>query len=164
VDGNTVRVALRVFAGIDVDVTMDGEPPSRVDAAVPIIAYVFDDLESGEHQILMSDVAGYSQTESVSVIIPRGPGRPILPEWLTKWVAELNAGEVEFPPLSITKYQYEGETVYFVVKQCCDQFSDLLDADGNLIGHPNGGITGQGDGKTFFSTDGQKGEGVWSAP
>ena len=26
-------------------------------------------------------------------------------------------------------------------------FSDLYDADGNLLGHPDGGITGQGDGK-----------------
>ena len=47
----------------------------------------------------------------------------------------MNAGEVEFPPQSITKYQPDGATVYYVVHQCCDQFSDLLDANGNLIWH-----------------------------
>ena len=31
-------------------------------------------------------------------------------------------------------------------QRCCDIFSDLYDADGTIIGHPDGGITGQGDG------------------
>ncbi|PKB72177.1 MAG: hypothetical protein BZY87_01720 [SAR202 cluster bacterium Io17-Chloro-G6] len=80
---------------------------------------------------------------------------------MAKWVADLEAGKVEFPPQSITKYQYQGQTVYHVVKQCCDQFSDLLDAEGNLIGHPDGGITGRGDGETQFSPSNLKGEEIW---
>ena len=40
-----------------------------------------------------------------------------------------------------------------MLKECRDQFSDLLDANGNLIGHPDGGITGRGDGFTVFSPE-----------
>ena len=45
-----------------------------------------------------------------------------------------------------------------MLKECRDQFSDLLDANGNLIGHPDGGITGRGDGFTVFSPENLKGE------
>jgi hypothetical protein len=38
--------------------------------------------------------------------------------------------------MSITKYQTKGETVYYVVKECGDQFRDLLDADGVTIFNP----------------------------
>ena len=48
-----------------------------------------------------------------------------------------------------------------MLKECCDQFSDLLDAEGNLIGHPDDGITGRGDGFTVFSLENLKGEEIW---
>jgi hypothetical protein len=51
-----------------------------------------------------------------------------------------------------------------VVHQCCDQFSNLLDAGGNLIGHPDGGITGRGDGVTKFSPFELEGEDIWVNP
>jgi hypothetical protein len=73
-------------------------------------------------------------------------------------VADLEAGAVEFLPRSITRYEYQGETVYYVLKESCDQFSDLLDANGNLLGHPDGGITGRGDGYTVFSPENLNGE------
>ena len=41
----------------------------------------------------------------------------------------------------------------YVLKENCDQFSDLLDADGNLAGHPDGDITGRSDGFTVFSPE-----------
>ena len=50
-----------------------------------------------------------------------------------------------------------------VVKECCDQFSDLLDSEGNLIGHPDGGITGRGDGMTKFSPTDLQGDEIWTA-
>ena len=73
-------------------------------------------------------------------------------------MADLEAGAVEFLPRSITRYEYQGETVYYVLKESYDQFSDLLDANGNLIGHPDGGITGRGDGFTVFSPENLNGE------
>ncbi len=56
------------------------------------------------------------------------------------------------PPAFIAEYEYKGQTVYFLPQRCCDIFSDLYDTGGNIIGHPDGGITGQGDGRAsdFF--------------
>ena len=75
---------------------------------------------------------------------------------------DLESGNAEFRPQSITRHQQRGETVYYVVHQSCDRFSDLLDADGNLIGHPDGGITGRGDGVTLFFPAEGEGDEVWS--
>ncbi|MEE8466382.1 MAG: hypothetical protein V3S68_07890, partial [Dehalococcoidia bacterium] len=108
------------------------------------------------------DVAGFGETASVSIEMP-DEGNGELPGWLAEWVADLEAGKVEFPPRSITRYQHQSETVYYVLPQCCDQFSELLDADGNLIGHPDGGITGRGDGVTQFSPSELEGEEIWPA-
>jgi len=56
------------------------------------------------------------------------------------------------PPASITQYEYKGQAVYYIPPRCCDITSTLYDADGNIVGHPDGGITGQGDGRVpdFF--------------
>ncbi|MDA1129011.1 MAG: hypothetical protein O2913_09970 [Chloroflexi bacterium] len=160
VDGNTVTVSLHVSAGIDVDVTVGGVAPSRVDAAIPILEFVFENVAGGEQPVVISDVLGFSQWTTVRVDA-RVPGTEDLPVWLAEWVADLEAGSEEFPPQSITRYDSNGETVYYVLPRCCDQFSDLLDADGNLIGHPDGGITGGGDGVTKFSPSDLEGEVIW---
>jgi hypothetical protein len=57
------------------------------------------------------------------------------------------------PPRSITQYLYKGETVYYVPAQCCDKYSNLYDEKCNLMGHPDGGFSGSGDGKfpNFFT-------------
>ena len=160
VDGDTVTVSLRVFAGIDVGVTVAGAAPNRVDASIPIFAFVFENVAAGEHPVEISDVVGHKQSASVIVAAPDADDET-LPDWLAEWLVDLDSGKVEFEPRSITRYQYQGETVYYVVQQCCDQFSDLLDADGNLIGHPDGGITGRGDGVTLFSPSDLEGEDIW---
>ena len=48
--------------------------------------------------------------------------------------------------------------MYFVPQRCCDIFSDLYDADGNLVGHPDGGFTGRGDGSVPAFFDERTGE------
>ena len=160
IDGDTVTVSLRVFAGIDVGVTVAGAAPNRVDASIPILAFVFENVAAGEHPVEISDVVGHQQSASVTVEASDTDDET-LPRWLAEWLVDLDSGKVEFEPRSITRYRYQGETVYYVVQQCCDQFSDLLDADGNLIGHPDGGITGRGDGVTLFSPSGLIGEDIW---
>ena len=149
--------SLYVYAGVDVDVAIDGNPPSRMDATVLILEFVFEGLAAGEHPVLISDVIGHSESALV-MIVEALPDEQEAPYWLAKWVADLEAGTAEFPPRSITAYEYQGETVYYVLKESCDQFSDLLDSDGNLIGHPDGGITGRGDGFTVFSPENLNGE------
>lgn len=156
VEGNEVTVTLLVHAGIDVDVTVGGATPSRVNAEIPVIKFVFENVAAGEHPVVISDEVGFNERASVTV---KAAGQ--LPNWLAEWLIDLDSGKVEFEPVSITKYQYQGQTVYYVVQQCCDQFTDLLDAGGKLIGHPDGGITGKGDGITQFSPAGLEGETIW---
>jgi len=58
VDGSTVTVLLHVFAGIDVQVTLDGRVPDQVNAPIPILEHVFQDVAPGKHAIEVLDVVG----------------------------------------------------------------------------------------------------------
>ena len=55
--------------------------------------------------------------------------------------------EKQNPPRKIYRYNYKGKTVYYVTAPCCDFYSDLYDSTCTLIGHPDGGFTGKGDGR-----------------
>src|SRR5437870_499124 len=57
------------------------------------------------------------------------------------------------PAYSVYEYSYNGQKVYYFPPQCCDQYSDLYDANCYLLCHPDGGITGAGDGtcRNFFT-------------
>ena len=54
--------------------------------------------------------------------------------------------EVKNPPRSVYQYKYKDQIVYYVPAICCDFFSDLYDDQCKLLGHPDGGYTGRGDG------------------
>ena len=61
--------------------------------------------------------------------------------------------EKQNPARSVYSYKYKGKTVFYVPAVCCDKFSDLYDNNCKLIAHPDGGLTGKGDGKEKdFST------------
>lgn len=51
------------------------------------------------------------------------------------------------PPRKIYSYRYKDSLVYYVTAPCCDFFSDLYNTSCELIAHPDGGITGKGDGR-----------------
>jgi len=66
------------------------------------------------------------------------------------------------PPKSITEYNYQSKRVFYVPPQCCDQYSDLFDENCNLLGHPDGGITGKGDGRfPNFFTEAKDAKVIW---
>jgi hypothetical protein len=69
------------------------------------------------------------------------------PEWVDKLISQYESEPVGNPPQSIWSYEYNGQVVYFVPAQCCDMFSSLFDASGNVICAPDGGLTGKGDGQ-----------------
>ncbi len=160
---STVTVFVFYHSTASVSVTLDGTSENRRDQNTPVLGFIFEDVAPGVHTILVKDVMGNTETFQVRTDPPPLVDA-LLPLWLDEWVISLDAGEEEFPPQSITRYVHEGEEVYYVVKECCDQFSDLLDASGDLIGHPDGGITGRGDGVTKFSPTDQKGDAIWPAP
>ena len=51
------------------------------------------------------------------------------------------------PPASVNEYIYQGKHVYLFSSDCCDQYTQLIDENCNLLCAPSGGITGKGDGK-----------------
>jgi hypothetical protein len=69
------------------------------------------------------------------------------PAWVDKLIQQFESDPVGNPPQSIWSYGYNGQVVYFIPAQCCDMYSTLYDASGNVICAPDGGITGRGDGK-----------------
>jgi hypothetical protein len=136
-----------VFAGIDVWATLDGKRADEVTPTLPNIDYVFLNVTPGKHAVEVLDVVGHSQTAEVVM-----PTTPPLATWLTALIQKLENEPVANPPASIAQYEYKGQTVFFLPQRCCDIPSTLYDADGNIMGHPDGGITGQGDGRVpdFF--------------
>ena len=70
-----------------------------------------------------------------------------VPAPVAKLIHEPQSQPPANPPAYIASYEYEGRVVYYVSPQCCDIFSDLYDASGQLICHPDGGLTGHGDGR-----------------
>ena len=87
------------------------------------------------------------------------------PEWLTALIRDFEMRPVANSPASITRYEYEREVVYFVPPRCCDIWSDLYRADGTTLCHPDGGLTGNGDGRCRdFLTKRKNAQIIWQDP
>ncbi len=86
------------------------------------------------------------------LLVPSCGGTPTapsasVPPWVATLIGSFQRAPVGNPPQSIYSYTYRGQTVYYVPAQCCDQFSTLYDASGQVLCAPDGGVTGQGDGR-----------------
>ncbi|WP_345267881.1 DUF6970 domain-containing protein [Nibrella viscosa] len=67
------------------------------------------------------------------------------------------------PPAKVFRYEYKGQTVYYIPPRCCDVPSTLLDAQCNYLCAPDGGIDGKGDGKCSDFFNARSGETlVWA--
>lgn len=85
-----------------------------------------------------------------------------VPACVKALIKKFSTEEKQNPPRSIYSYTYKGKTVYYVTPPCCDFFSDLYDSNCNLIGHPDGGITGKGDMQmTDFTTTKSNEKLIW---
>lgn len=75
------------------------------------------------------------------------------PGWVDKLIKEIESQPVGNPPLSIWRYEYNSQEVYFVPAHCCDIPSVVYDLSGTILCSPDGGITGAGDGRCddFFT-------------
>jgi hypothetical protein len=71
----------------------------------------------------------------------------LVPAWLTALTHEVEAQPVANPPALIARYDYKGQSVYFLPQQCCDIMGVLYRADGSVMCRPDGGLTGRGDGQ-----------------
>jgi uncharacterized protein DUF6970 len=70
-----------------------------------------------------------------------------VPAPVAKLIHELQTKPPTNAPGYVASYEYRGGIVYYVGPRCCDIFSDLYDASGKLICHPDGGLAGHGDGR-----------------
>ncbi len=84
-------------------------------------------------------------TASCSASSPATPGPT--PSWLTALIHDLESQPVASPPAFVGQYDYAGRTVYYVPPRCCDIWGTVYDADGVVLCHPDGGVTGSGDGR-----------------
>lgn len=70
-----------------------------------------------------------------------------LPTWLTERIAEFEARPDQPDALEVWALTYQGRPAYYFFSNCCDRYNPLLDAVGQVICAPNGGIVNQGDGR-----------------
>ena len=96
----------------------------------------------------------------VLLIIAGCGGNPAAPDtfsatpiWVTALIRQLESEPVANPPAFVARYDYKGQDVYFVPQRCCDVMSVVYNSDGAIMCHPDGGLTGKGDGKCadFFA-------------
>ncbi len=94
---------------------------------------------------------------------PAVPSNDAVPSCIRSLIAQFEKEEVQNPPRKIYSYLYKGRKVYYVPPICCDFFSDLYDSDCKIIAHPDGGITGKGDGRIKdFATESSNEKLVWA--
>jgi len=87
------------------------------------------------------------------------------PPWLKERIAAVLAERKRNPITRIFRYQYGGQTVYYISAPCCDQYSNVFDTKGKLVCQPDGGITGKGDGKCAdFDKNKTNEQLVWQDP
>ena len=70
-----------------------------------------------------------------------------LPVCLQKKTEEYKKLEKKYRPAHITRYTYKEKPVYYIPARCCDVMSEVYSENCEIICHPEGGITGKGDGK-----------------
>ncbi len=76
------------------------------------------------------------------------------PAWVDSLIARLEREPVANPPAFLARYVYRGDTVYYLPSRCCDIWSQVFNARGDVICAADGGRTGRGDGRCpdFFET------------
>jgi hypothetical protein len=80
-----------------------------------------------------------------------------LQEKINAMIAEPNGS-----PQSVTRFTYKKQTVYYMISPCCDKYNIVYDSACNILGYPDGGYTGKGDGKmTDFKNEAGEGKVVW---
>jgi hypothetical protein len=70
-----------------------------------------------------------------------------VPATVANLIHELQSQPPANPPAYVASYRYRDQVVYYIPPRCCDIFSDLYDASGTLMCHPDGGLAGHGDGR-----------------
>jgi hypothetical protein len=97
--------------------------------------------------ILLSGILACRQEGSSHAARAAANEQVELPVWLQAIIKKEQELPVANPPARIFKYMYQGKSVFYLTSRCCDRPGQLFDEQGNLMCEPDGGITGQGDGR-----------------
>lgn len=81
-----------------------------------------------------------------------------IPACIQDKIEALKIEEKRNPAASVTQYFFNGELVFYIPPAAGDRMGELYNGDCQLICHPDGGITGQGDGKCTDFFDERKEE------
>lgn len=85
-----------------------------------------------------------------------------LPECLKEKIVKMSEDPSQGTPLYVTEYNYKGKTVYYVAAACCDKYNIVFDSDCKILGYPDGGFTGKGDGSLpDFRQEATNGKVIW---
>ncbi|MCH8903353.1 MAG: hypothetical protein IIA45_05510 [Bacteroidetes bacterium] len=68
------------------------------------------------------------------------------PTCVKEIIRDILKEEVRDPPSELWKWEHYGETSFYVLPYCCDEYSALYTEDCFLICAPDGGLYGIGDG------------------
>lgn len=88
-----------------------------------------------------------SVNKTDSVVSPTAEGDNTIPPCIKKKIDSFNLKPKHEQPQKVLEYVYKGKKVYYVEMPCCDFFNEVYDDKCNLLGAPDGGFTGKGDGK-----------------
>jgi hypothetical protein len=85
-----------------------------------------------------------------------------LPACLESAIKVMSSDPSRGTPQSVSRYIYNAQIVYYVLSACCDKYNIVYDSACNILGYPDGGFSGKGDGKMLdFKTKATGGEVVW---
>ncbi|MEO9210582.1 MAG: hypothetical protein ABI208_05760 [Ginsengibacter sp.] len=91
-------------------------------------------------------------------------GENDLPDCLKEKVVKMAEDPSEGTPLYITRYEFQGKMVYYMASPCCDKYNVVYDRDCKILGYPDGGLTGKGDGSLpNFRQDATNAKVIWAA-
>lgn len=88
-----------------------------------------------------------------------------LPTCIKNKIDSFKVKEAHERPQKVVEYTYKGKKVYYVVMPCCDFFNEVYDENCNMLGSPDGGFTGRGDGKLpDFFAEAKNEKLIWEMP
>jgi hypothetical protein len=88
-----------------------------------------------------------------------------LPTCMKNKIDSFKLKEAHERPQRVIEYKYKGKKVFYVVMPCCDFFSEVYDENCKFLGSPDGGFSGQGDGKLpDFFKEATNEKLIWGTP
>jgi len=121
-------------------VTVTTVSSNETKSATPTKSVILNNPQEGANETK-------SPTPTKSAVLNNPASISNAPKCILDLIKAFKEEDVQNPPRKMYSYTYKGSTVYYVTPPCCDFFSDLYDENCKLIAHPDGGITGKGDGR-----------------